>query len=252
MTSRISGNTLTLSCLALVAATVLSAGCSYKRDKNPDSSGAPETASQGGAARALKAENLSYAALNEQIFVPKCLQCHNSSNPKGGYVLDTYAAVKAHISEIDSHVLIKKDMPRRPVPPLSSAQEEMLTAWIHAGTPEFPIQAVPANPANPGTPGNPTPIDPGSDGDCHNKAPAPEEYRWAALKKGLIEQNCLRCHGSDDAESGLGLATAAAMREHIDDVLSEAVIKRKMPPKHPLTEEQQDLLLKWVRHGMQE
>ena len=83
-------------------------------------------------------------------------------------------------------------------------------------------------------------------------APVKTELRWAALKKGILEQNCLRCHDTDDAISGLGLATAVAMREHIDDVMSEAIIKRRMPPSRPLSDEQHALLLKWVRHGMQD
>ncbi len=80
---------------------------------------------------------VSFAVINNEIFVPLCVSCHGSVSPQGGYSMSNYNAIKtrvvnnnANASELYQRV-IDNSMP--PGSPLSNINKNRIRDWINNG-----------------------------------------------------------------------------------------------------------------------
>ena len=114
---------------------------------------------------------ISFASVNEQIFLKNCISCHASGSPNG-ISLSTYAEVKANILRIKDSVLANR-MPK--AGPLSGADKILLVSWISQGAPER-----------------------AEDADMSCAEHPPEETllqpTYESLKTKVFSQNCNGCH----------------------------------------------------------
>lgn len=82
----------------------------------------------------------SFASLNANIFVPKCMGCHNATTSRGGVRMDSYSQVKSLIDDSRPtrttlyDVTSSGQMPQS-APRLSTAEMQFLLQWISAGAP---------------------------------------------------------------------------------------------------------------------
>ena len=81
----------------------------------------------------------SYASINKNIIVPKCLGCHNSNNSAGGLSFSSYNATMNAVqkgfpanSSLYTSTAIKRSMPRNGAA-LSSSETKAISDWITAG-----------------------------------------------------------------------------------------------------------------------
>jgi mono/diheme cytochrome c family protein len=120
---------------------------------------------------------VSYRAVKDRIFTPRCITCHGNS---GGVNLETYASAKEHAGQIAIMALVTKAMP--PSGPLPKEEADLLTAWLKAGAPEGVV-----------APGNP--ID--------NE---PLKPTFVSIKKKIFEPRCVTCHRVGGPASGVSLS----------------------------------------------
>ena len=127
------------------------------------------------------------------IFVSNCAMsgCHDVSSHRSEYVLNSYSSItskglnpgNATGSKI-YEVLVASDpgdrMPQQPKPPLSASQIAIIKSWINSGAPN-------------GT--NCTP-------NCD-----PNVFTYSKAVKPTIENYCLGCHNSGNAQGGYSFST---------------------------------------------
>jgi uncharacterized membrane protein len=78
---------------------------------------------------------LSFAAVRDIVFSPRCFVCHSQARGnQGGINLETYARVSALLSDIQRQV--ESDTMPLGGPPLGPLQKNILISWIQAGAPE--------------------------------------------------------------------------------------------------------------------
>lgn len=79
-----------------------------------------------------------YSSISAKILVPKCLGCHGSANPAGGYSVATYNGVMALVQPGNAAAsglydsTLKNRMPKNGVP-LSSQELTAISDWILSG-----------------------------------------------------------------------------------------------------------------------
>ncbi len=144
---------------------VLFAGCGFYHSKIAEPSQAE-----------IKARSASYSKICESVIYPNCVSCHNQAQASGGVILDTYAAVKANLGEVENDALIEKTMP--PKGPLSSGDQKILRSWITRGAPQYEVSAPDPNAPVP----SPTPA-------LQLKA------TYASIRELVLVPKCLNCHG---------------------------------------------------------
>ncbi len=130
----------------------------------------------------FSSHSLSYADVRDQIIAPRCLSCHTGG---GRLSLQTYAEVKANLTQIERMALTEQQMP--PGNPLGSEQRSLLERWIRAGAPEF---------GGPGVP-DATPL----------------KSNFASILSKIIEPKCLGCHAATGPAARVPLKT-------LDDLLN--------------------------------
>lgn len=192
---------------------------------------------------------MDFATIKATVLEPKCVGCHGGS---GGVDLDSYAAVKAHLSKVDVVVAANKMPPKKPLDPVLKDQ---LLNWIKDGAPE--------------TCAVPPVVEP----------LPPLEATYNSMKLHFLEAKCIICHdgsgprkkGDDDNFDDNGddekpdFSTYKAMvsqkwlfdfkKPHKSEIVDE-VIDGDMPPPSssakPLTQIEIQTLIDWIKNGLPE
>jgi uncharacterized membrane protein len=90
---------------------------------------------------AASASAVTFTAINRQIIVPKCVQCHSATNASAGLNFSTYegvvtdgVVVPGHPEQSSIFLQVQSGaMPMGSTPKLTSAELQLLSDWITAG-----------------------------------------------------------------------------------------------------------------------
>jgi mono/diheme cytochrome c family protein len=199
----------------------------------------------------------SFAALNQNIFLPKCGQCHNSSAAKGGVDLSSYRAILGGTNQIvpgnpaQSRVYTEVqtgDMPDAGAP-LSSVEVQAIQDWILAGAPNGSFAVASAAPSNVAPTPVPTPAVVGS------------AASYADIQTQIFNQSCVKCHSGAQAKSHVDLSSYdALMNGPRRDLIQPGSLDQSMvyteiqsgdmPPKGTaVTAADLELLRQWILAG---
>ena len=88
---------------------------------------------------------ISYSEVNQGVFTPSCISCHNSNSASAGVMLDTYDHVMSSLNAVKSVAVDRQTMP--PSGPLQSDQITLLSTWIDQGAPNTASPSPTATPA---------------------------------------------------------------------------------------------------------
>ena len=207
-------------------------GCTYHIDKNaPYDTSVP----------AELVNKVSFQDVNTRVFATSCTPCHGSS---GGVNLETYQSAKQNLESIRQAVLIERRMPKAPYAPLNREQLEILSAWIQAGGPEFPIEQQPPD--------------------------TPElEAKFASIKSLILDVKCLRCHSVGGTAERVPLTSLEEILNSPLDivlpgnpdesglilVLQEDARKPMPPPSSGISRvkpEEVEVIKQWILNGAKE
>lgn len=226
------------------------AGCNYHIDKVGDSK-------EGLQSIPTDPSLIDYAVMNAQVFQPKCLTCHATSTGNKDPNLETYAAIVANISDIQSDVQSGR-MPFRKAP-LSAQEKNLLAKWISMGMPEMVSAKPQPNPEPKPEPSPtpapiplPTPIPVPT--PVPTPAPTPAEpfvLDYSTVNKNVIQPSCFKCHSGATPKGDVSLESYADLMINIGDIKDD-VAKGVMPKRSALTPEQKDLILNWINAGAPE
>ncbi|MBC7538668.1 MAG: hypothetical protein H7281_07595 [Bacteriovorax sp.] len=184
---------------------------------------------------------VSYQLINQRILIPKCISCHGDS---GHVNLETYASVYSFIDKIKEVTISTRKMPKSPYSALNNEEFELLATWIHAGTPEKPLN---------GTDIPPPKIE-------------PLEPTFLSIKKNIFQNKCLVCHSIGKEAERVRLDTADDLiNSPLDLVLpgnpdeSGLVLailptaRKIMPPKKTgivfLNPSEIEMIKEWIANG---
>jgi mono/diheme cytochrome c family protein len=186
-----------------------------------------------------KISELSYAVVNQKIFVSKCISCHGNS---GNISLESYADVVRNISLVEKSVFLEKTMPKKNS--LSDEELSYLWNWIKLGVPE---QSQNRNP---------------------EPAPVPVLPAYESINKNVFMTSCIDCHkpsGSGkrillDKDSLLNSPLELVIPGNPDEsglvVALERIDDKRMPPVKEgyteLKEEVKTAIRKWIENGAKE
>lgn len=162
-----------------------------------------------------KAAAVSFSRQVAPILVTSCGGCHVAGR-KGGFQMASYEGLmrtgmvqrgQGQASRL-VEVILTGDMPRGGGK-VSSQDVATLIAWIDAGAPcDAPNPALPLDAvARGGAPASPPPA------ARATKAATlkPGEVSFATDVAPLLQEHCLKCHGGDETEANLSMATLAAL-----------------------------------------
>jgi len=200
-----------------------------------------------------KEDCIDYAFIKAQVFEQRCVGCHGT---KGGVNLETYSNVKSHLSMIEKMVSTDQMPPKKP---LAADLKKNLLAWIKNGAPE----AMP------------------SGSNC--SAPAieplkPLEATYNSIREHFLEAKCIVCHsgpivtaakkGGDDFGQDQKIPDFSTYQVMVSQTglfdfkkphkseLMEVIYDGEMPPKNssakPLTSQETQVLLEWIKKGLPE
>ncbi len=142
---------------------------------------------------AILNQPIGYKQVNQYVFSPSCVSCHNSSSSAGKVKLDTYTSVYIHLAGIKQESITTHHMPIAPVPALNAFQVELLSQWINNGAPEQTPEpgATPTPSASPTpTPESPVILDIRADFELYVKP--------------LVQKACMDCHNANAVPEGIG------------------------------------------------
>ncbi len=218
-----------VSCLILLTTTT---HCNYSRDKKPNNKNinGPRTSENQGDIGGANA----FVQLQEQLFKPLCVSCHNSSQKSGGVDLETLESIFASRGSRTKAPILVPGKPQEsslfmsivtgqmPPGPKKPSRELIgaLATWIETGTPIVDPQppAVSPQPAPqpeqpaplpaPVTP-EPAPVEPAP--APVEPAPAPvvpqPKITFDDIQKKLIDEHCIFCHEGEYASGNINLET---------------------------------------------
>jgi uncharacterized membrane protein len=208
-----------------------------------------------------------------RVFAPSCIRCHGNH---GNVNLETYEAAREALDDIKNEVYIEKSMP--PKAPLSEADQALVRAWIEGGALEFdtdrPIvdatpspvpstvpssepSAIPSSEPSAIPSSEPSAIPSSEPSAVPSPAPSPSaspvapRVGYTDVRERIFAPLCLRCHDSAMAKpkAGVVLNTYENALRFLDRIEKEALTKKAMPPRNPLSAENQELLRKWLEAG---
>jgi hypothetical protein len=81
------------------------------------------------------ANDISYAYVRANVFVPRCIPCHGAA---GDVNFETYATATANPQRLRKSVFELHRMPPSAALPLSRKQKAILRSWLDAGMPDTP------------------------------------------------------------------------------------------------------------------
>lgn len=215
---------------------LFASACTFAKHKSGD---VPEGVSH------ICAEQIDFRVIEQSILAPKCFACHGAG--AGNLNLNTYAAVQANFTRIQSLVQSGAMPPGKPLP---ANEKALLTTWESAGLPEVAAGTTTAcNDTGTGTDPDPGVI------------PIPVlEPNFESIRKMILEPRCLACHGEG---SGLDFSSYAQLISYTelfeskpgeDGPFVDAVASGFMPPKKnpKLTEAEVSVIRQWVVLGLPE
>lgn len=236
--------------LTIIGILITIVGCDYAQYHSPidgDQGGQKQTCEELGDGGTIP----SYDQVLNQVFAPKCAQCHNTGRASGGVNVTNYNGAKAWANQIEFDV-VNDIMPKSPNPPLSQAEKDLVVAWTSAGAPLEAIDCASQDPP-PGDGGggggggnDPGPIDPPSD-----QLPPDDVINFELVKQEVFSARCLGCHSNTvDNFTGIILDNYTDAIDELDD-LQEVIVEGSMPPppRPRLTQFQANLLLRWIEIG---
>ena len=164
---------------------------------------------------------LSYAEIHSAIIKPQCLRCHSiDGGDEGGINLETFENLTASLDLVRAEVL-SDSMPLG-ASKLSANQKEIFLKWIDAGGPlNAPVK------------------------------PEVEFISYEMVNTKVIQPRCLNCHSNAGGNRGdVNLETYEKVVE-LASTIEVEITNGSMPrPRNkPLTQEQKDLILKWIANG---
>jgi uncharacterized membrane protein len=192
----------------------------------------------------LKADQLNYKFVNDQVLIKSCVGCHSEKGGNKGHVnLENYKNVFERKADIRKEVS-EGTMPpsSRPDLKLSDTQTQIIIDWIDNGARETLDSPLNPDPQPPVV--NPPP--PVATGDIY----------FAEIFEKVIKTNCLKCHSVAGGNKGrVNLETYQGVVDNIKDVELD-IATNDMPPKAPagtaLTDEQKNLIAAWIANGFPE
>lgn len=164
--------TWSVSCLIFMTMTSY---CNYSRDKNPNNKNTKELRTSDG--QEDMAGTNGFAQLQDQLFKPLCVSCHNSSQKSGGVDLESFESIVASRGSRTKAPILVPGKPQEstlfisivtgqmPPGPKKPSRESIgaLAAWIESLASNSQPPAVSPAPAPrpvPVTPTLPTPVEP--------------------------------------------------------------------------------------------
>lgn len=183
-----------------------------------------------------RVSELSYALLNQKVFLPKCISCHSNSDDVS---LESYSDVIKNLALIKRTVFDEKSMPKKGF--LSGEELSYLWNWIQIGAPD---QALTGN------------IDP---------TPEPILPTFESINKNVFQTSCKDCHSSTgsgkrilfDKESLLNSPLELVIPSNPSEsglvIAIERSDNKRMPPAKEgysaLTDDAQVAIRKWIENG---
>ena len=222
--------------------------------KNMKGSITPETL-----AISYSPDQIGYKEVNDSVFTPNCIACHNQSLHQGSIVLDSYAAVKANLGLVQNQI-VGQTMP--PNGALAQDQINLVTKWIQAGAPELASDPVSTTPTpsttstpHPGTPPTPTPTS--------SPTPTTLTATYTSIRANIFASKCLSCHSAGSSESRYPLDVYANMMATSSMIVpgnpsSSTVYNQvstgSMPPRggNSLTSAEVTIIKTWIQNGAPE
>ncbi len=199
--------------------------------------------------------HLNFAQVDEQVFRPKCVQCHsNAEKNSGGVNLENFENIVAALKEINQDIR-SGEMPRAPMAPLTREEKTMLLSWIQMGAPKDSPEPPP--PENPQPTPSPTPV-------VHDLPTPGLEPKFTSIYNLIIKVKCLECHQEGgDAElfpfekySDIVFGKMVIPNDPDNSILPKHLIpgiKKIMPPvtsKYKiLADEDVNIIKDWIRQG---
>ncbi len=196
----------------------LLAGCNYNHTKGD----APSMTGSGSAG--VNTLSLDFLSVQNSVLSGRCLTCHSSAaGNQGGLNLDSYQQVRATLNKIYYRVIEKKDMPPTA---LTTAQFDLLKAWIEAGAPQK------------------------NTGRSSGVISGP--INWDVIKKQVLATSCLDCHSGANPDGQLNLESIENVRKNINGIFESTIVKQTMPlePYPAMSDSAKQALMKWISQGM--
>lgn len=206
--------------LPLFLGTLLTS-CSYVVDKQPQQIAEGELTE-------AQISSLSYATLQQAVFVPKCTTCHGSL---GGVNLETYENVLLNLSAVKRTALETKTMPKGGF--LTQYEAALLRKWIDMGAPlEVGSNPVPTPEPIPEVPDSPT-----------------GEVSYQKVNARVFAVSCVRCHNAQISSGSVRLDTYSSVRKNLAAIRRTVFVTKTMPKGESLSQAQSDLLREWISQG---
>lgn len=178
---------------------------------------------------------LSYAYVNQQVFLPKCVSCHGTS---GGVSLDSFSQVQSRIRSIKAAVFEKKTMPKNDS--LSQEQLSILWSWIDIGAPETQPDSEPVE-------------------------TTPLAAKFESIDKNIFQIRCITCHSPTGTGKRILLGKSDLLSSPLDLVLPgnpdesglviaiERADDKRMPPAKggysELKIDEKLAIREWIKNG---
>lgn len=202
----------------------------------------------------------TFASLNENVFVPKCVSCHTPPSAENDVDLTSYEAIMSLDGLVVPRepeqsplylVVVHNQMPKGAAP-LSNEEKDALAKWIADGALSTQITATPTpEPTATPTP-QPTPVP--------TATPSPSAVRFSQIFEGALKNKCVSCHSGILPKGLVNLTTYAKVigkkglvvaGQPDKSKLWTEVSKGNMPPKGEptLTASEKNLIFKWISDG---
>lgn len=187
----------------------------------------------------------TYAWIQAQVFVPRCIICHRGASAAGGYDLSTYEGTLAGGRVLAGNSASSRLFGRindNSMPPggpaLSAEVKAAIAQWIQNGA----MNDAPAD-GQVGPPPAPVVL-------------PPLEPKFSSLMANVFGPRCVACHNSVTARAGVNLSSYAAVVRNLrpgnanDSDIYKEVEDNDMPASGgPLTFEQKETLRQWINAG---
>jgi mono/diheme cytochrome c family protein len=152
----------------------------------------------------------SYAAVNQAVFAPYCISCHNSGANIGS--LTNYADVYNLRGAVQDRVLVTGSMPQGRALPASL--KTMLATWLEAGSPEEGTVGTPAPSPSPTAHPSPGPTPPPT---------TTLQPTFSSLQSQVFRFSCMGCHSGSGGSGGISFSTLAQLKAGSHSILEMSV-----------------------------
>ena len=189
----------------------------------------------------------SFARVNNEILIPKCLSCHDGSQPSlpnfksFAALMSSGALNPGDPASSKLYTEVKSGSMPKNGPALSSGEVSLIQDWILAGA----LEENGVTPApTPSTAPSPTPV-----------ATASGPATFTRVNSEIIQTQCIKCHGAGERISFVDYASVMASKTVAPSkpersLLLRAIRTGYMPiGAEALSEEQLSLVEDWINAG---